>query len=253
MIYNHNPIKGKLKMFQLVIELDGVNVKTDFIRESEEEVTEIANKIANNEYDTRFGKDYDMHCYEGIIDIGEIRISPVDAKYLSSKTITGVKVLEICEGIKINKKSWHYRFNKFARSETSKIPNNLCGYFWSTLAYLALWVALISGITTVAYLVADSTGLIAAIGTLVSSSLVSIPLGVLGVVLFFVVGVSLIVGLIWIGSELNDKFSDWNYSRKSNNAKLKVQKLKEKSESIAVESMKSFKSKHCPLIEFNEE
>ena len=38
-------------MFQLVIELDGVNVKTDFIRESEEEVTEIANKIANNEYE----------------------------------------------------------------------------------------------------------------------------------------------------------------------------------------------------------
>lgn len=243
-------------MFQLVIELDGVNVKTNFIRESEEEVTEIANKIANNEYNAIHYKDYDMYCYDGVIDVAGVRISVERTRYddwANEKTITGVKVLELCEGIKINKKSWHYRFNKFARSHESKIPKNLCGYFWTTLLWLIWYVIVISFITTMVYVVAETSGLIAVIGTLVSSPFASIPLGMLGVVLIFAIGASIVVGLFWVGSELKDNFSDWNYNRKSNNAKLKVQKLKEKSESIAVESMKSFKSKHCPLIEFNEE
>lgn len=240
-------------MFQLVIELDGTNVKTDFIRETEEEVNEIANKIVNNEYDTQYGKDYDMHCYGGIVDIGKLRIRPADEKHLSSKTITGVKVLELCEGIKINKKSWHYRFNKFARPTDSRIPNNLCGYFWSTLAFMLLWSVIALFIGTMIFIIGDLTGINNMILSLISTPIIAYPLGFISSALMITLVLLLIIGLVWLFTELEEKFDDWNYNRKGKNAKLKVQKLKEKSKSIAVESMKSFKSKHCPLIEFNEE
>lgn len=133
--------------------------------------------------------------------------------------------------MKINKKSWHYRF---LRAVDANIPTSLCPYFWKTVWVTMLTSAIITPFVVVMYAMGDkllvSLGItfVSKITWIIASTLVG-TVAIAGIVATIF---GAVFGFFWAKENFKPPY---------------------KEEPMIISFIKAKKSKICPTLEFVDE
>ncbi|QBX32645.1 hypothetical protein Asfd1_19 [Aeromonas phage Asfd_1] len=130
--------------------------------------------------------------------------------------------------MKINTKSWHYRFLK---SIDADIPTSLCPYFWKVVFSLSVTSAIISLLVCFMWMIGDK--IFTKYGILFDSAIIGAVISTLIGLIICIVIVAAIVAAILGSFWLKENF-----------------KPPYKEEPLIVTFIKNKKSKFCPHLEF---
>jgi hypothetical protein len=244
-------------MYTVELLIDGDWKRTEQEWTSESEAREVAKEVDSNIKDhisstTSYTILQNNNAWTILCQKGEERYE-VDVKNLKRWVIpmdyTGVRIAEVTTSISINKKSWHYRFNKKLREMGSEkpLPASLCPYFWLTVRNVVgstlFGVMLILFTWAIGDKFAISLGLIGIPGVFTAFGFGLLMITCCVLVIGVVFGVVILLDNMWT------KFKDYRAGKRIE--KLAEIKLK-KPDSMLTEVKRSFKDKVCPHITFKE-